>query len=378
MEFVVTDSEAEALLLENNLIKRFRPRFNVLLRDDKSFPYIVIRGDTDWPQLAKHRGARERARRVFRALRLGRRGQPHALRAAARLPAALLLRRRVRHPHAALPAVPDQALHGALRRAHRQAEDYDAHRRRGARLPGRAKPRGAAALAQRMSKASSEAWSSSAPRCCATASARSPHIQSHQVDQPAVDRRGRHLRRPCRTAARSACRCSSSAPARISATAPISRATTASSTRRGAVRLHRPVLRQQAAAAADPDQPRRRRARAAGEALAITAGHKVEIRTPEARRPKDALDQALRQRARGAGPAPGRERHAAPAAGGRGRGCSASTRRPSASRSTTTATSRAAAPVGAMIVAGPDGFIKNAYRKFNIKTRGARRATTSP
>ena len=59
MEFSVTGSEAEALLLENNLIKRFRPRFNVLLRDDKSFPYIVIRRDTPWPQLAKHRGTRE-------------------------------------------------------------------------------------------------------------------------------------------------------------------------------------------------------------------------------------------------------------------------------------------------------------------------------
>lgn len=65
MEFVVTDSEAEALLLENNLIKRFRPRFNVLLRDDKSFPYIVIRRDTDWPQLAKHRGAREAGNEYF-------------------------------------------------------------------------------------------------------------------------------------------------------------------------------------------------------------------------------------------------------------------------------------------------------------------------
>ncbi|WP_369408280.1 excinuclease ABC subunit UvrC [Reyranella humidisoli] len=65
MEFAVTDSEAEALLLENNLIKRFRPRFNVLLRDDKSFPYIVIRRDTDWPQLAKHRGTREPANEYF-------------------------------------------------------------------------------------------------------------------------------------------------------------------------------------------------------------------------------------------------------------------------------------------------------------------------
>ena len=65
MEFSVTDSEAEALLLENNLIKRFRPRFNVLLRDDKSFPYIVIRRDTDWPQLAKHRGTREPGNEYF-------------------------------------------------------------------------------------------------------------------------------------------------------------------------------------------------------------------------------------------------------------------------------------------------------------------------
>ena len=65
MEFSVTDSEAEALLLENNLIKRFMPRFNVLLRDDKSFPYIVIRRDTPWPQLAKHRGTREPANEYF-------------------------------------------------------------------------------------------------------------------------------------------------------------------------------------------------------------------------------------------------------------------------------------------------------------------------
>lgn len=65
MEFAVTDSEAEALLLENNLIKRFKPRFNVLLRDDKSFPYIVIRRDTEWPQLAKHRGTREPANEYF-------------------------------------------------------------------------------------------------------------------------------------------------------------------------------------------------------------------------------------------------------------------------------------------------------------------------
>src|SRR4051812_47571299 len=60
MEFVTTTTETEALLLETNLIKRLRPRFNVLMRDDKSFPYIVItKGETP-PMIAKHRGARNK------------------------------------------------------------------------------------------------------------------------------------------------------------------------------------------------------------------------------------------------------------------------------------------------------------------------------
>ncbi len=60
MEFVTVATEAEALLLEANLIKRFRPRFNVTMRDDKSFPYILIARDQDAPQVMKHRGARTR------------------------------------------------------------------------------------------------------------------------------------------------------------------------------------------------------------------------------------------------------------------------------------------------------------------------------
>ena len=58
MEFVTTASEAEALLLEANLIKKLKPRFNVLLRDDKSFPYILITKDHAVAQIRKHRGAR--------------------------------------------------------------------------------------------------------------------------------------------------------------------------------------------------------------------------------------------------------------------------------------------------------------------------------
>ena len=65
MEVVVTHTEVEALLLENNLIKRLTPRYNVSLRDDKSFPYIHLTGDHDFPKITKHRGARSGAGAYF-------------------------------------------------------------------------------------------------------------------------------------------------------------------------------------------------------------------------------------------------------------------------------------------------------------------------
>src|SRR3569623_1284083 len=92
MEFVTTRTETDALLLEINLIKQLKPRFNVLLRDDKSFPEIVIR---------RQRPA----------------AQPHAEPPPARPPAALLPGPRPREPHPPLHAAPDPpplgALHGA-------------------------------------------------------------------------------------------------------------------------------------------------------------------------------------------------------------------------------------------------------------------------
>ena len=102
-------TETEALLLEANLIKRLRPRFNVLIRDDKSFPYILITRDHPSPEIFKHRGARTRKGDI-RPVRLGRRGRgapstrcsAHFCCAPARMP--------VRKPGQALPAVPDQAL----------------------------------------------------------------------------------------------------------------------------------------------------------------------------------------------------------------------------------------------------------------------------
>jgi excinuclease ABC subunit C len=65
VEIVSTTTETEALLLEANLIKQLRPRFNVQLRDDKSFPYILITGDHWAPQIIKHRGAQTRPGRYF-------------------------------------------------------------------------------------------------------------------------------------------------------------------------------------------------------------------------------------------------------------------------------------------------------------------------
>lgn len=65
MEVITTHTEVEALLLESNLIKTLGPRYNILLKDDKSFPYILVTGDHDWPQIVKHRGARNRAGEYF-------------------------------------------------------------------------------------------------------------------------------------------------------------------------------------------------------------------------------------------------------------------------------------------------------------------------
>ena len=65
LEIIVTASEVEALLLEANLIKKLRPRFNILLKDDKSFAHILLTGNHDFAQMTKHRGSQNRKGTYF-------------------------------------------------------------------------------------------------------------------------------------------------------------------------------------------------------------------------------------------------------------------------------------------------------------------------
>ena len=65
VDVTVTHTESEALLLENNLIKEYRPRYNVLLRDDKSYPYIYISDKDEYPRIDLHRGARKKPGRYL-------------------------------------------------------------------------------------------------------------------------------------------------------------------------------------------------------------------------------------------------------------------------------------------------------------------------
>jgi len=368
MEFVVTDSEAEALLLENNLIKRFRPRFNVLLRDDKSFPYIVIRRDTEWPQLAKHRGTREAGNEYFgpfaSATAVNR--TLYALQRAFPLRSCSdgVFSTRTR------PCLQYQIKRCTAPCVGRiEKPEYDAIVNEVRDFLGGKNREVQQALGQRMEQASTELHFEQAAvlrdRIRALA-----HIQSHQsISLPSIDeadifaahaeggqvcvqvfflRAGQNLGN----------RAYFPSHAKELSDAEVLTAFIGQFYEgRPAPKL---ILTSHEVAEVEVLQ----------SALAITAGHKVEIRNPKRGDQKDALDQAVTN-AREALARRMAER-------GTQRQLLEGVARvfhldapPERIEVYDNSHIQGHAAIGGMIVAGPDGFIKNSYRKFNIKSEGA-------
>jgi len=368
MEFAVTDSEAEALLLENNLIKRFRPRFNVLLRDDKSFPYIVIRRDTEWPQLAKHRGTREPDNEYFgpfaSATAVNR--TLYALQRAFPLRSCSdgvfstrtrpCLQYQIKRCTAPCVGRIDRTEYGAIVD---EVRDFLGGRNREVQQ----------ALSQRMERASSglefERAAVLRDRIRALA-----HIQSHQsISLHSIDeadifaahaeggqvcvqvfflRAGQNLGNRAYFPAHTK---DVDEPAVLSAF--IGQFYEA----RPAPRL---ILTSHDITEADLLE----------SALAMTAGHKVEIRHPKRGDQKDALDQAVsnaREALARRMAERGTQRQLLEGVA-RVLGLDAP---PERIEIYDNSHIQGSAPIGAMVVAGPEGFIKNSYRKFNIKSEGA-------
>jgi excinuclease ABC subunit C len=368
MEFVVTDSEAEALLLENNLIKRFRPRFNVLLRDDKSFPYIVIRRDTEWPQLAKHRGTRDPGNEYFgpfasatavnRTLYALQRAFPlrscsDGVFSARTRPCLQYQIKRCTAPCVGRIDKPEyDAIVGEVR-------DFLGGRNREVQQ----------ALSRRMETASSELHFEQAAvlrdRIRALA-----HIQSHQsislhsIDEADIFAAHADSGQVCvqvfflRAGQNLGNRAYFPSHAReLDPPAVLTAFIGQFYEARPAPKL---ILTSH-----DVDE-----CELMERALAIASGHKVEIRTPKRGDQKDALDQAVNN-AREALARRLAER-------GTQRQLLEGVARvfhldapPERVEVYDNSHIQGTAPIGAMVVAGPEGFIKNSYRKFNIKTEGA-------
>ncbi len=368
MEFVTTATETEALLLEANLIKQLQA---ALQRAAAGRQVASLHPAHGRPRGAADRQASRRAQpqgRLFRALRQRLGGEPHHQRPAARLPAALLQRQLLREPHAALPAVPDQALLGPLHAARSRSTNT------------RSLVDEARAFLSGKSNAVKERLAAEMQ-----AGRRGPRIRARRaLPRPprgalghAGDAGHQHASRSRRRTSSpstsrpgsSASRCSSSATARTGATAPTSRRPTS--------RMSPGEVLASFLAQFYDDKPAPR---------LVLLSHEIED--------AELLAAALVDAGRGAGrdpcaaarrAAPARrvraaQRHARRSAGGsptppRSRSCWPRSARPSASTKPPRRVEvydnshiMGTNAVGAMIVAGPAGFMKQHYRTFNMKS----------
>ena len=367
VEIVSTTTETEALLLEANLIKQLRPRFNVQLRDDKSFPYILITGDHWAPQILKHRGAQSRPGRYF-----GPFASAGAVnRTITALQRAFLIRSctdgffesRTRPcllyqiRRCAGPCTREIDFAGYTELV-REATDFLSGRSQAVKQE----------LAAEMEKASGDLEFETAALYRDRLAALSA-IQSQQGINPrtveeadvfAIHQEGGYS---CvevfffRTGQNWGNR------------AYFPRAEKTFTPEEVLVVLPRAVLRRQAAAEAGPALARDRGSRAARRRAVGEGRPQGRGLGAQARREEGTGRARADQCARGAGPQARRHRDAKPAAR---MACGRRLQLPQPPKRIEVYDNshiQGTNAVGAMIVAGPDGFVKNQYRKFNIKSR---------